>query len=256
MLPGTNVDTLNALLRHQCDFLYGIEKTRIATSNRLHALVETKKHDKNLERLLLEANLAQIQALEDAAIKSLKATFSRHPLSGWTELHPGIGPQQTARLLSEIGDPLWRYDYDADEWVRRSLAELRQYCGHGDAKRNRRSKENVAYVLMDDEERPQLPYSPRAKMRLRLIAKQVLKTPGGKCGPCKRDSGDGWQPPPRDCECAALNPLRAVYNDARLNWIGKDVTPGHADSHGLRVMGKQILRSLYQYSLQQEGEAA
>lgn len=248
----SSVDELNSLLLHQAEFLTGIEKTRTATENRLRALLR-KGRKFNTEVVLLKADIEHIRAMEDRAVKNLTLTMRRHPLAGWMDMHRGLGPQQVGRLFAAVGDPLLRPDpHDMDgDMIPRTLSQFRQYCGHGDPERSKRRKDNVRYVEVEGEERPVLPFNPKAKTRVRVIADKVVQT--NKCAPCKAETakiegGVGWPVPPDDCYCAELNPWKGDYNEARVNWLDRDVSKGHAESHGLRLVGKAMLKSLFEYA--------
>jgi hypothetical protein len=100
-----------------------------------------------------------------------------------------------------------------------------------------------------------LPFSSAAKMRTRLIAAQTIKA--GKCAACKSmessDDEQGWEPPPDDCSCATNNFCRGIYLRERMRWIDKEVdtkpvTRGHAHNHAPRVVGHEVLRSMYTYT--------
>jgi hypothetical protein len=90
---------------------------------------------------------------------------------------------------------------------RRGPAELWQFAGHGDPARSKLRKGQP------------VEHSPTAKMRVHLVAVSCMK---------QRES-----------------PYRAVYDHERLKWADRDVSDGHRHNHALRVVGKEILKDLF-----------
>jgi hypothetical protein len=90
---------------------------------------------------------------------------------------------------------------------RRGPAELWQFAGHGDPARSKLRKGQP------------VEHSPTAKMRVHLVATSCMK---------QRES-----------------PYRAVYDRERTKWADRDVSDGHRHNHALRVVGKEILKDLF-----------
>lgn len=86
-------------------------------------------------------------------------------------------------------------------------AKLFQYCGHGDPARSR---------LRRGE---RCEHSPAAKMRVHLIAESCIKQ--------------------------AHSPFRSVYDRERAKWADRDTTEMHKHNHALRVVGREVLKSLW-----------
>jgi hypothetical protein len=90
---------------------------------------------------------------------------------------------------------------------RRGPAELWQFAGHGDPARSKLRKGQP------------VEHSPTAKMRVHLVAESCMK---------QRES-----------------PYRAIYDRERAKWADRDVSDGHAHNHALRVVGKEVLKDLF-----------
>jgi hypothetical protein len=213
----SHADPADALLLILADGLDDLEKLRIAQENRLRSLTTIK-------------GLAQTDqaAVEQAAIVDGLISMKAHPLGPWVNRTVGIGLKQAGRLLATIGDPAWNATEDRP---RRGPAELWQFCGHGDPERSKLRKGQ------------KVEHSPQAKMRTRLIAMSVIKQVGrtGAAGTATKPTELSRRP----------SPYRAVYDQARAHWreTRPDATDGHSHSHGLRVVGKAVLRDLYRESL-------
>ncbi|WP_320672358.1 hypothetical protein [Patulibacter defluvii] len=144
----------DALLLVLADHLDDLEAQRIATANRLRALVTDKGMAGTAPAVRLAALLDHLAALEHQAALDLRRAMRTHPLAGWVAVTVGVGERQAARLLAAIGWPTAG---------RPNPAKLWQYCGHGDPARSRRQRG------------ARIAYSPTAKVRTRLIAESCMK---------------------------------------------------------------------------------
>jgi hypothetical protein len=206
-----NADPADALLLILADGLDDLEKLRIAQENRLRSLTTIKGLAQTDQAAVEQAAIVDgLIAMEARAIKSLEKAMKAHPLGPWVNRTVGIGLKQAGRMLATIGDPAWNATAGRP---RRGPAELWQFAGHGDAKRSKLRKGQ------------KVEHSPQAKMRVRLVATSCIKQ--------------------------AHSPYRPVYDKARAHWrkTRPDATDGHSHSHGLRVVGKAVLRDLYRESL-------
>lgn len=194
-------------------FLSDIESVRIATENRVRSMTEEGDIRTALaDRLQMHAET--LLAVEHAATLDLQREMRRHPLGPWVKGRVGIGLKQGARMLAAIGDPYMRpamFDEDDNEVEperpRRGPGELWQYAGHGDPARSQRRKGQ------------RVQFSPEAKMRVHLVAESCIKQ--------------------------AHSPYRPVYDAARASWADREVSDGHKHNHGLRLVGKAILKDLF-----------
>ena len=186
--------------------------------------------------LLVKAETFAGKAL-DSQMRAIVGPF----VSTWLETD-GIGDRTVARLLGEIGHPIiafpseWeegeegedkRVLKELDPFVRR-VSDLWSYTGHGDASRKRRAG-------MDQEEALALG-NPRAKSLVYLMAANCKMLNGGTTSTGK----------PRK-----FSPYRSVYDAKQEHYkvARPDWTPGHRQQSCLRIVGKEILRDLYNASL-------
>lgn len=145
----------DSLLLVYADTLDDLERTRIATENRLRSLRQIKGLAASPEADQLEGLLAGVARLEHTATLNLRRAMRAHPLGAWVKGTVGVGEKQAARLLAAIGDPA----------ARTNVAKLWAYCGFHvvDGKRPRRARGE------------QSSWSNTAKMRARLIAESCIK---------------------------------------------------------------------------------
>lgn len=186
--------------------------------------------------LLVKAETFAGKAL-DSQMRAIVGPF----VGTWLET-PGIGDRTVARLLGEIGHPVvafpshWEEGEEGedkrilvsdDPFVRR-VSDLWAYTGHGDARRKRVPGMPVEDALALG--------NPRAKSLVYLMAEN-----------CKRLNG-GTTPTGKPRK---FSPYRNIYDIkqehykvARPEW-----TPGHRQQSCLRIVGKEILRDLYNAAL-------
>lgn len=88
---------------------------------------------------------------------------------------------------------------------RRGPAELWAFCGYAPGQRRRKGVRSN--------------WNAQAKMRAYLVAESCIKQ--------------------------RTSPYRPVYDAARANWSGREVTDGHAHAHALRLVAKAVLRDLW-----------
>jgi hypothetical protein len=223
------------------DFFDDIERVRIANENRLRSLEQVKGQVNSDEYADMEDMFNLVVILEQRLEKRLRRMMQGHPLAPWVQSSTGVGDKQGARMIAAIGDPLTKAAVigEDDEVIeperpRRGPAELWQYAGHGDPERSRRRRGE------------QLQYNPKAKMRVHLVAMSCIKS---RCTACREASTTvAWTPPPESCTCPDSHPYRAVYDDARMAWMDRDTSDGHKQNHALRLVGKAILKDLYNFA--------
>jgi hypothetical protein len=150
-LAGADLhDAILAILAASLDDL---ERTRIATENRIRAL----RDEQGLAGSPFEAKLAALldglKTLEHQATLDLRRALRLHPLATFVKKTRGLGEKQAARLLAAIGDPA----------TRENPAKLWQYAGHGDPARSRKRRGQV------------VEFNPTAKMRVHLCAESMLR---------------------------------------------------------------------------------
>jgi hypothetical protein len=149
-----------ALLALTAATLDDLERTRIATQNRLRAMRDDQGLGDTPEYQAIAGLYDGLVLAEHQAELTLKRALRKHPLHKWVKSTVGVGEKQAARLLAAVDDPTWNY---RDDRPRRGPAEFWQYCGHGDPERSRRRKGQ------------RVEFSPAAKMRTHLIAESCIK---------------------------------------------------------------------------------
>lgn len=164
-----------------------------------------------------------LDTVETTAEKAILKEWRTHPLQQWGLGVRGIGEHSLAVLVGLLdGDPLIAYPKQRRgsrgasvivdlEPYERTYGQLRAYCGVGnpDLKRSRGMSQEDALAAG----------KPLLKSRLRLMAESMLK------------AGN-----------------RRVYDDAKAAVADRDWTDGHKHAHALRVVGKELLRDLYDES--------
>ena len=253
--PATHGRTAaaDALLLICADALDDLERVRIAMQNRHRTLTqEHTVHEnggvsgKSMAGTPAADRMAQmvdaIAAIEHGAELELKRTLRAHPLGTWVKAQRGVGEKTAARLLASIGWPTRRAD-----GTPRTLAQLRSYCGYGDAATQVRRKGVKAN------------WNTTAKMRAYLVAEAAVKAGVRKKG--EPDDTDGYDVDARE----AISPLGQVYLDARRKYLhathdapcprcgpkGSPAQPGsplsgaHQQARALRAVSKAMLADLW-----------
>lgn len=222
-------------LRIAADLFARAQAERIATGN----LLRTYDPD------FFADHYARLEATEHAAKLMLRRCYKRvapPELRAWQEASKGVGPDSFARILGHLGDPYiatphrWegtgadRVLIQGESYVR-TVAQLWQYCGHGDPARRKTKGMTAADAFALG--------SPTLKMLVHLQAEWCMKQPGGR--------------------------YRLVYEAARLSAADKThATPcvrcgpsgkpavegspwsaGHQHAHALRIVGKELLRDMW-----------
>lgn len=206
-----------------------------------------------------------LELAEEASERALHATYKRvvpKPIRAWQVDAKGIGVHLVSRLLGHLGDPriatphFWqgtgtkRTLMVADSYER-TLAQLWQYCGHGDPTRRIRKG-------MTADELAQLG-KPDLKMIVHLIADRAILEPGRSVDLLL--TGDQHAD-------TAQRHYRRVYEERRLVTAerlhatecvrcgpsGKPAavlspwSKAHQQADALRIVGKEILRDLWTIS--------
>lgn len=182
-----------------------------------------------------------IARLEHDAELKLRGVLRHHPLGPWVKAQKGVGEKQAARMLASVRDPYWNEYYDRP----RTVSELWQYSGHGDPARSRRRKGQ------------KVQYSPEAKKRVYLVAKSCIRQIEDTC----KSPDDGV----KHVDGCGCSPYRVVYDQRRRETServhtdpcvrcgpsgspalpGTPWSDGHRDADAVRIMGKEILRDLW-----------
>jgi hypothetical protein len=259
-------------LRIASEMLWDCQKMRIACEARagVKANGQLRKTRPAVDPIVFQPQLEVARHTEREMRRYLLQVYRRvvpKPIRDWQQQTQGIGDLLLARLLGQIGHPVettvheWRGTGKDRELVvvktmRRSVSQLRSYCGHGNPRRKPYpgiSAEGLAALGR-----------PNAKTLVHLIAEAAIKEPGrstelllaGEQSPDDpADRGERWR-------------YRVVYEYARLRYLhrahtdechrcgppgrpaepGTPWTGGHQHAAALRLVGKEILRDLWEVS--------
>lgn len=236
------------LLTIYADLVDDLEKSRIATENRIRALRDVKGLAGSPEEERLDAIAMVLAESERKATNELKKAVKAHPLGAWISSQMGVGEKQAGRLLGVLGDPATRFDPETGELVERSVSQLWSYCGYGDAKAQVRRRGERAN------------WNSTLKMRAYLIAEATVKAGVRKLDGC--DDSDGY-----DLEHRLANtPYAEVYLATRAKYAdathaeeckrcgpsgnpakpGSPLSDGHKHGRALRLVAKTFLRDLWE----------
>lgn len=216
------------LLTIYADLVDDLERSRIATENRIRSLREVKGLAGSPEEERLDSIAMGLAEAERKATNELKKAVKLHPLGEWIGAQVGVGEKQAGRLLGALGDPYLRVDPETGEATPRTVSQLWSYCGYGDAREQRLRRGVKAN------------WNPTLKMRAYLIAESCIKQ--------------------------ATSPYRKVYDDARAKYAdavhaedckrcgpsgkpapaGSPLSDGHKHARALRAVAKNFLRDLWE----------
>lgn len=244
--PGGRVSY--PLLTIYADLVDDLEKSRIATENRIRALRDVKGLAGSPEEERLDTIAMVLAESERKATNELKRAVKAHPLGEWISSQMGVGEKQAGRLLGALGDPATRFDSETGELVERTVSQLWSYCGYGDARRQVRRRGERAN------------WNSTLKMRAYLIAEATVKAGVRKLDDC--DDSDGYDLHHRIAQSPYAEvylATRAKYADAlhaeeckRCGPSGKAAPPGsplndgHRHARALRLVAKTFLRDLWE----------
>lgn len=154
---------LNLPLLSMAESLHDLERTRIATANRLRQLRDSNATD--VELTVLATLAADLERVEHQLVLAVQRAMRKHPLGAWVKRSKGVGEKQAARMLAAIGDPYWNA---AAHRPRRGPAELWAYCGYhvveGQSPRRRKGQ--------------RANWNDAARMRTYLVAVSCMKSSG------------------------------------------------------------------------------
>jgi hypothetical protein len=222
---SADADPADAHLLELADQLDDIERARVAADNRLLSLT-TSKEVKPTDIVAVKAQevVDGLLAIEASLIKALEQAMKAHPLGPWMERTKGVGPKQAARLLAAVGDPLWN---EAEGRPRRGVAELWQFCGHGDPARSKRRKG------------VKVEHSPQAKMRTYLVAVSCMKVMNS---PYRQVYERGRV---KYAESVHAEPCVRCGPQGQPAPAGSPLSAGHQHARALRLVGKAVLKDLF-----------
>lgn len=218
------------LLTIYADLVDDLEKSRIATENRIRALRDVKGLAGSPEEERLDAIAMVLAESERKAITELKRAVKAHPLGAWISSQVGVGEKQAGRLLGVLGDPAFRFDPDTGELVERTVSQLWSYCGYGDAERQVRRRGERAN------------WNATLKMRAHLIAESCIKQVG-KGSPYREvydETREKYADAVHASECKRCGP------SGKPAPPGSPLNDGHKHARALRLVAKTFLRDLWE----------
>lgn len=227
------------LLTIYADLVDDLEKSRIATENRIRALRDLKGLAGSPEEEHLDAIAMVLAESERKAINELKKAVKAHPLGAWISSQIGVGEKQAGRLLGVLGDPATRVDPETGEVVERTVSQLWSYCGYGDAKRQVRRRGEKAN------------WNATLKMRTYLIAESCMKQVG-KGSPYRKVYDEARE---RYADAVHVEECKRCGPSGKPAPPGSPLSDGHKHARALRLVAKTFLRELWEEArrLQQLG---
>lgn len=221
-----------SLLTIYADLVDDLERSRIATENRIRSLCEAKGMAGSPEekRLILIAN--GLGESERKAINELKRAVKAHPLGPWIAAQAGVGEKTAGRLLGVLGDPAMRFDPETGELTPRTVSQLWSYCGYGDARKQRRTRgmtQEEAFACGN----------PTLKMRVYLIAEACVKNRGSAYRAVYDAAREKYADAIHDEECKRCGP------SGKPAQPGSPLSDGHKHARAMRAVSKNFLRDLW-----------
>lgn len=244
-------------LRIWAEMFNDAQQQRTATDNRAKRA--------GVDPGLYKPYLDTVIVAEKAAKRGLLLSYRRvvpKPIQEWQKNETGIGDHTLARLLGHLGHPChatphhWHEgaspdDHEcplgtngkplhcsgkrhliADQPYERTIAQLWQYCGHGDPAR--RIKKGITADELAGLGKPQL------KMIVFLLAEHAMMSGKGKEGATYREV----------YEARRLATIERVHAEpckrcGKAGAEGAPWTDKHKMADALRITGKEILRDLW-----------
>lgn len=168
-----------------------------------------------------------LKELEHRTVLSLQKRMRVNPIWPYFKDVKGVGEKTLARLMACIGDPYLR-PLDDGSYVPRTVGQLWAYCGMH-TMRNK-DGEIVAAKRMKGV---QANWNTEAKTRLFLLSQNLLRQ-----GIRKDKDGNQF----------AVTEYGQLYLDRRAHTAvtRPEWNPGHGLNDALRIMGKELLKQLWQ----------
>jgi len=210
-------------LRVFSETLYDTQKIRMGISSRINRA--------SVEQEVLQQSFEHVIESEAMLGKWLDKQIKKGPFGDFIKHSPGVGVRLLGRLLGHLGDPAVAELPDGS-YRYRTVSQLRQLCGHGDATRVRRKGMS--------QQDAQSCGSPTMKMLVHLISESAVKE-GGR-------SVDRWREDGVWGEGEARRPYRSTYEQRREVTANREWTDGHKHNDALRIVGKQLLKDLWVYA--------
>jgi hypothetical protein len=242
----------DSLLLIYSDALDDLERTRIATENRVRSLRQVKGMGATPEEARLVAMVDGLAALEHGAELELKRALRKHPLGPWVKATVGVGEKQGARLLAAIGDPA----------SRRTVSQLWAYSGYHVLPVGQPRPDSHAQVAdgepssdtgqVHHETQPVLAgvapsrnrgqkanWNTTAKMRAFLVAESCIKH---RRSPYRAVYDAGRE---KYADSVHKVPCRRCGPSGHPAETGSPLSDGHKHARAMRLVSKAILRDIW-----------
>ncbi len=250
--PPTNFSALPTMaasrgwleLRVWVEMFHDAQLQRIATTNR----AERGGVDPGLYQPYLEV----IERAENTARLGMIRCYRRvvpAPIREWQKDEKGVGDKTLARLLGHLGHPVHATPHHwegtgtkrvliADEPYDRTVTQLWQYCGHGDPAR--RVHKGMTAPELAGLGKPDL------KMLVHLLAEKCMmqKPKPGEPAPLYREVYDTRRLV--TAERLHTTPCVRCGPSGKPAAEGTPWNDGHKHADALRIVGKELLRDLWQ----------
>lgn len=159
----------------------------------------------------------------------------------WQKVTPGIGEHLLARLLGNLGHPVWTTPHHwegtgaarvlvTDAPFERTVGQLWQYCGHGAPGRAKKGATAEDLAALG---------SPKLKMIVHLLAEACMKTRTSPYRLTYERVREEVAEKVHTVECVRCGP------SGKPAQPGSPWSPGHQHAHALRIVGKELLRDLW-----------
>lgn len=227
-----------ALLTIYADLLDDLEKSRIATENRIRALRQVKGLGGSPEEKRLALIASSLGEAEQKATNELRKAVKAHPLGEWIGKQKGVGERQAGRLLGVLGDPYQRIDPETGEVTHRTVSELWSYCGYGNAREQVRRKGQQAN------------WNAVLKSRAYLIAESCIKQRESPYRKIYDEAREHYKDATHGDECRRCGPAGKPAKK------GSPLSDGHKHARAMRAVSKAFLRDLWVASRELHEEEA
>lgn len=243
------------------EFLTDIERTRIASMNRVDALGRLGIAD-GPEIAAARSMTTSLEALEKEAIKMLRASTRKVAwLEDWLRATVGVGDKQGGRMIGVIGHPRWRYDNANGVWLPRTVGQLWAYSGFhvvsghtasdiqtcgagsngnaGDQQVNETQPALVPGVAPSHRRGVQSNWNDDARMRMRLIAESCMKARSSPFREVYEDGRSKYAEALHQVECRRCGP------SGKPAKVGTPLSDGHKHARALRLVSKAVLKDYW-----------
>lgn len=223
---GSEEDLITAHLLVAADLAEDLQRTRIATDNRIRAIKQYKAGSTQQ----LEAMSVAIKKLEVQATREIEKAMKNHKLGDWVARTPGIGYNTVGKLLAVIGEP-------SD---RKTVGQLWAYCGldvrDGVAPRHKKGVQGN--------------WNDRARVILYTMAEVIVKNKKSYYRPVYDKARVKYGTAVHGVECLMCGPKgQPAVVDSRLGL-------SHQHKRAMRLVMKAIVRDIWIESKLVDGQEA